>query len=91
MSAKIAKILIWVFYLLGLLIVFLVDKSQLEDQGVRLYANQMIILFLASLLLCWTVVVPIAVVVFWVMGLINIIQDKDQPLPLIGNWNWFFK
>lgn len=91
MSTKVAKILIWVFYLLGLLIVFLADKSQLEDQGVRLYANQMIILLIASIALCWTVVVPLAVVVFWVMGLINIIQDKDQPLPLIGNWNWFFK
>ena len=91
MDAKIAKILIWVFSLLGLLIVFLVDKTKLEDQGVRLYANEMIILCIASIVLCWTVIVPIAICVFWVIGLINIIQDKDQPLPLIGNWNWFFK
>lgn len=91
MSAKVAKILIWLFALLGLLIVFLADKSQLEDSGVRLFANEMIIMAIAMILLSWTVVVPLAVIVFWVMGLVNIIQDKDQPLPLIGTWNWFFK
>lgn len=91
MSVKTAKILIWVLGLWGLLIVFLVDKSLFEDAGIRLWSNEMIILWLAGLLLCWTFVVPIAICVFWVMGLVYIIQDKDQPLPLIGTWNWFFK
>ncbi len=91
MSAKVAKILFWLLGPIGLLIVFLVDKSLLQDQGVRLYANEMLIWYIASIVLCWTIIVPIAVLVLWVMGLINIIQDKDDPLPVIGNWNWFFK
>ncbi len=91
MSAKVAKILIWLLGLVGLLIVYLADKSQLEDSGVRLLSNEMIIMTIASLLLSWTLIVPLAICVFWVMGLVYIIQDKDQPLPLIGNWNWFFK
>lgn len=91
MNAKVSKILFWLLGLLGLLIVYLVDKTQLEDEGVRLFANEMIIMSLAGILLSWTVIVPVAVCVFWVMGLIYIIQDKDQPLPLIGTWNWFFK
>lgn len=97
MSVKTAKILIWVLGLLGLLIVFLADKTQLEDQGVRLYSNEMIILTIAgvaSTVLSIIIIgglLGLAVAVFWVMGLVYIIQDKDQPLPLIGTWNWFFK
>ena len=84
MNAKVAKIIIWLFSLLGWLIVYLADKTQLEDDGVKLYLNEMLVMAIASIVLCWTVIVPLAVTVFWVWGLIYIIQDKDEPLPLVG-------
>lgn len=86
MNAKVAKVVIWVFSLLGWLIVYLADKTLIEDEGVKLYLNEMLILTIASVVLSWTIIVPLAVCVFWVWGLIYIIQDKDEPLPLIGKW-----
>mgnify|MGYP003400381232 CR=1 FL=1 len=84
MNAKVAKVIIWIFGLIGWLIVFLVDKTLLEDEGVKLYLNEMLIMFIANILLFWTFIVPIAYVVFWVWGLIYILQDKDEPLPLVS-------
>lgn len=92
MSAKAAKVVIWVFGLIGWLIVFLADKTQLEDDGVKLYLNEMIILTIASVAASILAIIIIggllglAAAVFWVWGLVYIIQDKDEPLPLIGNW-----
>jgi len=36
-------------------------------------------------------VVMIAVIVFWVMGLISAIQGSQKPLPLVGDYfqDWF--
>ena len=84
MNAKVAKVIIWIFGLIGWLIVFLVDKTLLEDEGVKLYLNEMLIMFIANVLLFWTFIVPIAYTVFWVWGLIYILQDKDEPLPLVS-------
>lgn len=92
MSAKAAKVVIWVFGLLGWLIVYLADKTQLQDEGVKLYLNEMIILSIASVAATILAIILIggliglAASVFWVWGLVYIIQDKDEPLPLIGNW-----
>lgn len=96
MSAKGAKVIIWLFSLLGWLIVYLADKTQLEDEGVKLYLNEMLILTIAGAvasILCITVIgaivgVPlgIAITVFWVWGLVFILQDKDDPVPLISKW-----
>ncbi|MBO5341583.1 MAG: hypothetical protein IJ336_04010 [Lachnospiraceae bacterium] len=92
MSAKAAKVVIWVFGLLGWLIVYLADKTQLQDDGVKLYLNEMIILTIANAAAVILAIVIIggllglAAMVFWVWGLVYIIQDKDEPLPLIGNW-----
>ncbi len=92
MSAKAAKVVIWVFGLLGWLIVFLADKTQLEDDGVKLYLNEMIILTIAEVAATILAIIIIggllglAAAVFWVWGLVYIIQDKDEPLPLIGKW-----
>ncbi len=84
MNAKVAKVIIWIFGLIGWLIVFLVDKSLLQDDGVKLYLNEMLIIYIATFVLCWTIIVPLAATVFWVWGLIYILQDKDEPLPLVS-------
>ncbi|MDO4540360.1 MAG: zinc ribbon domain-containing protein [Syntrophomonadaceae bacterium] len=54
------------------------------------WANQALILFLASLvagLLCVIViglVLYLVLFVFWIIALVNVCQDKMTPLPLIG-------
>lgn len=86
MDEKAAKVIIWVFSLVGWIIVLLCSKDVTEDYGVKLYINQMLVLAIASIVLSWTVIVPLIVFILWIIGLVNIINDKDEPLPIIGNW-----
>ena len=99
MSAKGAKVIIWLFGLLGWLIVYLADKTLLEDEGVKLYLNEMLVLAIVSAvagIVSATVIgliiggpLGIAWLVFWIWGLVYILQDKDVELPLVGKLKFF--
>jgi len=85
---------------------FLIVPLIMRDNAYSLYhAKQCLMLWIAgviavsvasaSLLLCIGVVllpaVGITVLVFDVIGLINALNGRMQPLPIIGKWgeNWF--
>lgn len=85
MSAKVAKILMYLINPLGFLIVFLVNKDLFQDEGVKQHANQALIC-LFGCILGFLIIPAIAAAVFAIWGLIKAIQDDDTPLPLIGGW-----
>lgn len=66
-----------------------------DRQGAKLHLNQTLILWIANIVSSvisfipfigpiLSFVISIAVLVFWIMGLVSAIKDDDKPLPLIG-------
>ena len=64
-------------------------------EGAKLHLNQTLVLWIANIagmvlsfipFIGWLLnfILGIAILVFWIMGLISAIKDDDKPLPLIG-------
>lgn len=81
--------------LIGLLIAFIMNNSNNNafakfhiGQSVRVailgLANYALSMFLPSGLGFVSSIISLAVLVFWVLGVINAINLKDKPLPIIG-------
>lgn len=66
-----------------------------DKEGAKFWLNQSLVLTIASVAISFISVIPIigwivggiasvALLVFWIMGLIAAIQQEEKPLPLIG-------
>lgn len=81
--------------LIGLLIAFIMNSSSNNEfakfhigQSVRVailgLANYVLGMFLPSGLWFVSSIISLGVLVFWILGIINAINLKDEPLPIIG-------
>jgi len=81
--------------IIGLIIAFFMNNSKNNEfakfhigQSVRIsilaIANSVIGQFLPGMLSIVSTIISIGVLVLWVLGLINAINLKDEPVPLIG-------
>ncbi|MGB5273329.1 MAG: hypothetical protein WBN39_04680 [Flavobacteriaceae bacterium] len=80
---------------IGLLIAFIVNNDKKNEftafhigQSLRVailgIANYVLGMFLPSGVGMVTTVISILVLVLWIMGIVNAINLKEQPLPVIG-------
>ncbi len=90
MSTKVTAILSY-FGLIFWVVAFVAG----DKEGAKFWLNQSLVLTLCSVAMSIIAAIPIvgwivgaigsiAVLVFWVMGLICAIQQEEKPLPLIG-------
>lgn len=81
--------------IIGLLIAFIMNNDKKNEfakfhigQSVRIailgIANYVISMFLPSGLGIISTIISFAVLVFWILGIVNAINLKDKPLPVIG-------
>lgn len=80
---------------IGLLIAFIMNSSKNNafakfhiGQSVRVallgVANYVLGMFLPSGLWFVSSIISLGILVFWILGLVNAINLKDEPLPIIG-------
>lgn len=80
---------------IGLLIAFIMNSSKNNEfakfhigQSVRVallgVANYILGMFLPSGLWFISTIISLGVFVFWILGIVNAINLKDEPLPIIG-------
>jgi len=81
--------------IIGLLIAFIMNNSKNNEfakfhigQSVRVailgLANYVLGMFLPSGLWFISSIISLGVLVFWILGIVNAINLKDEPLPVIG-------
>ncbi len=81
--------------IIGLIIAFIMNNDKKNEfakfhigQSLRIsilaVANSVIGMFLPSGLSIISTIISIAVLVFWILGLVNAINLKDKPVPVIG-------
>lgn len=89
-NAKLYGILayIGILWLVGMFV-----QPEKDDPFVRFHVNQGIILFIAAIIVnilvsIWGLfaILNIAIVVLFIIGIINVCQGNMKPLPLIGNF-----
>ena len=77
--------------LIGWLIAYLTG----DKEGAKFHLNQSLVLFLAGIVVSMLYKVPfighivspclsLVLLVFWIIGLVNACEEKEQELPLIG-------
>ncbi len=89
---------IWAFlaYLLSALGFVLVMLTRKEDAYAKFHAKQSLVLFLAMMLawiarmipfIGWLVgwVLTLLLLILWVIGMVNALNGKQTPLPVIGH------
>ncbi len=80
---------------IGLLIAFIMNSSKNNEfakfhigQSVRVallgVANYILGMFLPSGLWFISTIISLGIFVFWILGIVNAINLKDEPLPIIG-------
>ncbi len=73
--------------LIGWIIAFVLNREK-NNALVRYHEKQSLIIMLVGLVLGWIPIIgwllSIALLVFWVMGLLNAINKKQVPVPVIG-------
>ena len=97
---KDGKILAILSYIIGILCI--VPLIQRNNAYSLYHAKQVLLIIIASIVLGIVNVIPcagqivsglgyMALLVLWVMGLINACSDKAKPMPLIGKFaeDWF--
>ncbi len=81
MNAKTTAVVSYIGWIGWLIALLAGDK---EDPFAKHHLNQNLIIYLIGLI---PVIGSIAALVFWIMGLINVVNNKAEPLPLIGEWH----
>ena len=89
---------LWAFlaYLLSVIGFLLVMLTRKDDVYARYHAKQSLLLFLASIVVLiikmipfigWLVawVLSILLLILWILGMINALNGKQVPLPVIGH------
>ena len=89
-EGKVVVILLWIIWIVGL-IWYLVDEKMRKNTFVKYWLKQWLILLIASVAVSivgsvipfvgWFIVLPIGsiiLVVFWVIGLVNIIKGVEK-------------
>lgn len=80
---------------IGLLVAFIMNSSKNNEfakfhigQSVRVallaVANYILGMFLPSGLWFISTIISMGIFVFWILGIVNAINLKDEPLPIIG-------
>lgn len=96
-EGKVCAILAWIFPV-GL-IWYLVDEKMKKNSFARVHVQQSLILAIVSIIVSvagsiipiigWFLVLPIgslAVLVLWLIGIINALSGKSKELPIIGKY-----
>lgn len=76
------------FTWIGFLIAFLLYKDEQHNEFVDFHLNQALILNIAAIISGIPIVgwiIGLGTFVLWIMAIINVIQKKMDPLPIIGN------
>ena len=80
--------------LIGLIIAF-VQNQELKSEYVNFHIRQMIGLSLIGIAVSWIPfigwIIGLAVIVFWVIGLMGAVGSERKPVPLVGEYfqEWF--
>lgn len=86
--AAIAWFLSWT--VIGPLVFVLIDSYK-KDKYVQFHAWESlafgVITMVANVLLSWTCIVPVALLVVWVIGIVKSYQGEMWKLPVIGDWS----
>ncbi|MDR0273098.1 MAG: hypothetical protein LBI27_07260 [Clostridiales bacterium] len=79
---KTPALLCYIFGWIGTLIIMIGDKK--ESRLAKFYANEGLLIGIGCVLLSWTCVVPIVLLIFAIMGIVNTVNGVVKPMPLIG-------
>lgn len=86
--AAIAWFLSWT--VIGPLVFILIDSYK-KDRYVQFHAWEAlafgIISTIANVVLSWTCIVPVAILVVWIIGMVKSYQGEMWKLPVLGDWS----
>jgi uncharacterized membrane protein len=88
-NTKLIAAVAWLLSPLSSIVLIVLDNYK-KDKFIQFHAWQSlafgIVSFIANTLLAWTCIVPLAVLVVWILGVIKAFQGEMWKLPVIGDW-----
>ncbi|WKZ30584.1 MAG: hypothetical protein QY314_02295 [Candidatus Dojkabacteria bacterium] len=88
-NTKLIAAVAWLLAPISSIVLIVLDNYK-KDKFIQFHAWQSlafgIVAFIANAVLSWTCIVPLAVFVVWILGVIKAFQGEMWKLPVIGDW-----